>query len=60
MIFESLIDKNWIFQDCSLIRYNPDKSVVKLKIDDKIRMTAEDFERFSSAFFDELKRNFID
>jgi hypothetical protein len=33
--------------------------VVKLKIGDQIRLTADQFERLSSAFFTELERKFL-
>jgi len=38
---------------------NSEQSVVKLNIGDRIRLTAEDFERPSAAFFDDLEREFL-
>jgi hypothetical protein len=33
--------------------------VVKLNLGDRIQLTADDFERLSAAFFEELKRRFL-
>jgi hypothetical protein len=38
---------------------SPDQSVVKLRIGDRIRLTADEFERLSVAFFAELERRFL-
>jgi hypothetical protein len=35
------------------------ESVVKLSIGDQIRLTADEFERLSAAFFEELERRFL-
>ena len=59
MICESLLNNNGILRDSNVIKYIPDQSVVKLNIGDKIRITAEKFERLSAAFFAELERKFL-
>jgi hypothetical protein len=38
------------------MKYAPDESVLKLDIGEPIELTAADFERLSSAFFDGLER----
>lgn len=43
----------------NVIKLISDQSVVKLHIGDAIRLTAEDFERLSAAFFDEIERRFL-
>jgi hypothetical protein len=43
----------------NVIKYVPDESVVTLQIGDPIELTASDFERLSSAFFEDLERKFV-
>ena len=59
MICDSLINNDGVLEGNNVIKYIPDQSVVKLKIGDKIRLTAEDFKRLSDAFFTELERKFL-
>jgi hypothetical protein len=59
MICDSLLNNKGIFRVGNVFKYVPDQWVVKLKAGDKIRMTAEDFERLSAAFFAELERKFL-
>jgi hypothetical protein len=40
------------------IKLTPDRSVLKLHVGDQIKLREKDFERLSSAFFDELERRF--
>ena len=60
MICDSLLNNNGILRDSNVIKYIPDQSVVKLNVGDKIRITAEEFERLSAAFFAELERKFLE
>jgi len=48
------LNNEGIFRDSNAIKYIPDQSVVKLKVGQNIRLTAEEFERLSAAFFVEL------
>ena len=41
------------------MKYAPDESVLELDIGEPIELTAADFERLSSAFFDELEPKFF-
>jgi hypothetical protein len=59
LICDALMNNNGILQGNNVIKYIPDQSVVKLKIGDKIRLTAEEFEHLSAAFFAELERKFL-
>ncbi|MBW8011742.1 MAG: hypothetical protein FVQ83_10965 [Chloroflexi bacterium] len=59
LICESLMNNNGILQGQNVIKYKPDQSVVKLNIGDKIRLTAEEFERLSAAFFVELESKYL-
>jgi hypothetical protein len=60
LICDSLLNNNGILRDSNVIKYIPDQSVVKLNVGDKIRLTAEEFERLSAAFFAELERKFLE
>ena len=60
LICDSLMNNHGIFQGNNVIKYIPDQSVVKLNVGDKIRMTAEEFERLSAGFFAELERKFLE
>jgi hypothetical protein len=59
MIGDSLMNNGGILRGNNVIKYIPDRSVVKLNIGDQIRLTAEEFERLSPAFFAELERRFL-
>jgi hypothetical protein len=43
----------------NVIKWIPDRSVLKLRIGDTIKLTAADFDRLSAAFFTELERRFL-
>jgi hypothetical protein len=59
MLCDSLMNNNGVLRGNNVIKYVPDESVVGLAIGDHIRLSAEDFERLSSAFFTELQRRFL-
>ncbi len=59
LICDSLMNNNGILIGKNVIKYIPDQSVVKLNIGDKIRLTAEEFERLLAEFFAELERKFL-
>ncbi len=59
MMCDSLMNNNGVLRGNNVIKYIPDQSVVKLNIGDQIRLTAEEFERLSAAFFAELERRFL-
>jgi hypothetical protein len=59
LICDALMNNNGIMRGNNVIKYILEQSVVKLQIGDKIRLTAEQFERLSAAFFAELERKFL-
>ncbi len=59
LICDSLINNKGILRGINVIAYIPDQSVVKLNIGDQIRLTGDEFERLSAAFFAELERKFL-
>ena len=60
MICDSLLNNKGILRGNNVIKYMPGQSVVKLNVGDKIRLTADEFERLSAAFFAELERKFLE
>jgi hypothetical protein len=59
IICDSLINNNGVMRGDKQIRLSPDRSVLKLHIGDTIRLTEEDLESLSRAFFAELERRFL-
>src|SRR6266536_6359 len=59
MICDSLMNNDGILRGSNAIKLVPEQSVVKLQIGDHIRLTAEEFERLSGAFFADLERKFL-
>ena len=58
MLADSLMN-NGTLRANNVIKFIPDQSVTKLHIGDPVRLTAEDFERLSAAFFAEIERKFL-
>ena len=59
MISDSLMNNHGVLRGNNVIKYVPGQSVVKLKVGDPIRLTADQFERLSAAFLDELERKVV-
>jgi hypothetical protein len=59
MICDSVMNNDGILQDSSIIKYIPEQSVVKIKVGDRIHLTAGEFERLSAAFFADLEHKFL-
>ncbi len=59
IICDSLINNHGIMRGDRQIKLTTERSVVKLNIGDPIRLTEEEFERLSEAFFAELERRFL-
>jgi hypothetical protein len=58
MLADSLMNNAGILRGINVITYVPEDAVVKLKIGDRIRLTAEEFERLAAAFFAEIDTKF--
>jgi len=58
IVCDSLMNNNGIMRGDKQIKLTPERSVLKLNVGDPIKLTEEDFERLSAAFFVELKRRF--
>ena len=59
MLCDSLMNNDGILRAGNVIKLIPEESVVKLRIGNRIRLTAEDFDRLSAAFFAEIERKFL-
>jgi hypothetical protein len=56
LLSDSLMNNRGALRGGNVMKYAPDESVLKLDIGEPIELTAADFERLSSAFFDGLER----
>lgn len=59
IIADSLMNNDGILRGISVLKYVSGQSVLKLEIGDRIRVSADDFERLSAAFFAELRSRFL-
>ncbi|MDV7083449.1 hypothetical protein GXW84_02800 [Rhodococcus sp. IEGM 248] len=59
IIADSLMNNDGVLRGISVLKYVSDQSVLKLEIGDRIRVSADDFERLSAAFFAELRSRFL-
>jgi hypothetical protein len=59
LLGESLMSNGGVLKGNNVIKWMPDKSVLKLEVGDTIRLTQADFERLADAFFGELEAKFL-
>ena len=59
LISDSLMNNGGVFRDSSVIKYVPEKSVLRLTAGDRIALSAGDFTRLSEAFFADLEQKFL-
>ena len=59
LIGDSLMNNDGVLGRSNVIKLIPEQSVVKLHVGDSIRLTEEDFEQLSAAFFAEIERKFL-
>jgi hypothetical protein len=59
MLCDSLMNNNGVLLSSNVIKLIPEQSVVGLNVGDTIALSARDFERLSTAFFDEIERKFL-
>jgi hypothetical protein len=59
LLSDSLMNNDGVLRGNNVLKYDPDHSVLKLQIGDRIELNAADFERLSSQFFKELERKFL-
>ena len=59
LMSDSLMNGDGVLHGNNVIKLNPDQSVLKLNIGDRIRLSAAQFERLSKAFFTEIQSKFV-
>jgi hypothetical protein len=59
MLTDALMNNGGILRSSTVIRLIPEQSVLKLRIGDPIRLTADDFHRLAEAVLAELERTFL-
>jgi hypothetical protein len=59
IICDSLMTNNGVLRPSTVLKLVPDESVAKIQFGETIRLTADQFERLSTAFFEELERKFL-
>lgn len=59
LVCDSLMSHNGVLRSDKQIKLKPEQSVLKLNVGDPIRITGEQFDRLSAAFFAELERRFL-
>ncbi|EWT02334.1 hypothetical protein N865_06015 [Intrasporangium oryzae NRRL B-24470] len=59
LLAESIIGNEGVLESLSPIRYVPAESTLGLEVGDRIRLSADQFERLADAFFAELERRFV-
>jgi hypothetical protein len=59
LIVDSLVTNNGIMRADTQIKLTAEGSVLGISVGDPIKLSEEDFERLSKAFFTELKRRFL-
>src|SRR4051812_27383788 len=59
LLSDSLMNNGGVLRGNNVIKYLPEKSVLKLNLGDDIELSARDFQRLSSAFFADLESKFV-
>jgi hypothetical protein len=59
MLANSMMSNNSVMTADKTIKYDPDKSVLKYRIGDEIKLTEADFIRLSAAFFADIERKYL-
>jgi hypothetical protein len=60
LLVDSLIGNDGRFVDGTVVKWQPEKSVLGLAPGDEIRLRADDYERLATAFLDELAKRSTD
>ena len=60
LLVESLINNGGVLRAGTVVTYVPEQTVLGLAVGEPIRLTQEQFDRLSTAFFTELEQRFLD
>ena len=58
LISDSLMSNGGVLKGNSVVKYDPARSVLGLKLGDRIHLTAGEFERLAAAYFQDLEAKF--
>jgi hypothetical protein len=58
LMADSLINNDGVLRGNNVVKLDPEQSVVKLNIGERIRLTASQFDALAKAFFSEIERKF--
>lgn len=59
MLCASILQHRGVLTADKTIKYNPERSIVKLRVGDEIALSTADFDRLSKAFFAEIDAKFV-
>ena len=59
LVVDSLLTNGGILRDSNVIKLVPDESVLRLRVGDRIRVSAKEFERLSKAVLAEVREKFV-
>jgi hypothetical protein len=59
LMSDSLMNNDGVLRGNNVIKLNPEHSVLKLGIGDRIALSAEQFGRLSKAFLAEIRARFV-
>jgi hypothetical protein len=59
LLSDSLLNNDGVLRGNNVIKFVPDRTVLKLDVGDRIRLSAAQFERLSKAFLDEIRSRFV-
>jgi hypothetical protein len=59
LLTESLISNDGVMRANNVIKLVPDQSITKVQFGEPIKLTLDQFERLSAAFFAELESKFL-
>jgi hypothetical protein len=59
LVTESVMDNDSVLRGNNVIKLDPQRSVLKLELGDRISLSREQFERLSKAFLAELEAKFV-
>lgn len=59
IICESIMNNAGVLRNGNVIKYNPQKSIVKMNLGDKIELTMVKFEALANASFREIEAKFV-
>jgi len=60
LLSESLMNNDGVLRGNNVVKFVPERSVTRLEPGERIRLSADEFERLAGAFLGELEAKFLD